>query len=161
MEREEADEKARGKWRWHSLAIDRSVGRSAAQKGERRPLAIDRSSFGSTGRKKKTEKEARGQMKQWPFATVSKKNERQVAMALACDRSVYGSIGHTKRRKKAACDRSIVFWIDRRRDIRTKWKRQETSGNDSHLQWLYIVNSLLENVTTKPLLCVVVVVKLL
>jgi len=41
MEREEADEKARGKWRWHSLAIDRSVGRSAAQKGERRPLAID------------------------------------------------------------------------------------------------------------------------
>jgi len=52
-------------------------------------------------------------MKQWPFATVSKKNERQVAMALACDRSVYRSIGHTKRRKKAACDRSIVFWIDR------------------------------------------------
>jgi len=51
MEREEADEKARGKWRWHSLGIDRSVGRSAAQKGERRPLAMDRSSFGSTGRR--------------------------------------------------------------------------------------------------------------
>ena len=62
MEREEANEKARGKWRWHSLAIDRSVGRSAAQKGERRPLAIDRSSFGSTGHKKR---QRRGQEAKW------------------------------------------------------------------------------------------------
>ncbi len=38
--------------------------------------------------------------------------ERQVATAPACDRSVYGSIGRKKKkRKKAACDRLIVFSI--------------------------------------------------
>jgi len=126
--------KARGKWRWHRLAIDRSMDRSTAKKEEKdgRLRLFDRL-FDRLAPKNKTEKEPRGPMKQWPVATVTKKRNKAKGEwrrhRLAIDRSMDRSAAK-KKRKKTACDR--LFYFDRF----CRKKKTEKEPRGSTKQWL-------------------------
>jgi len=107
MEREEANEKARGKWRWHLLGIDWSVGRLAAQKGERRPLVIDRLSFGLTGHKKRQRRRREAKWSNGRLRWSPKKPRGKWRWhLLAIDRSTDQSATQKGERRPLAINRS-------------------------------------------------------
>ncbi len=107
-------QKREGKWQWHQLAINWSMNQLTTQKGERRPLAINWLSFGSTGHKKDREG-----------------GERSNETMAACDSF------QKKRRQEAsgdgACLQSIGLWINW---LHKREKEGHLQSNNHLLDWL-------------------------